>query len=331
MEAFEGSKDVLKTLREKAQKVGKIVLAGAKKAAGIHVGQVTEANPVYFIVVAPHGAMVRAGVELDSQPVHGLQRGDLVTCVDLSGRRARIIDPVEGWVSVKTQSNEPILEVTIAPDRETQISQMERRFAKLKAEKERSISDHSSETGFPLPSDQVIMESEGSPASLTAIKSKLTFKNQNDTLPSASTTTSSIPRLNGPAIKTSKPEKINEDSLLVLDSPKKSNIVSLPPQESCHSNPSLDPFAALIRSTIESSNTALVNPPVHPIALPPTLSVSLFDSKTSVQNAATITPSFNSASAVSDSGKGQIIGALNAEPPKTGNVKPGNEFDDWFK
>ena len=266
MEAFEGSKDVLKTLREKAKSVGKIVLKEAKKAAGMHVGQVTEANPVYYVVIAPQGAMVRAGIELDSPAVHGLHRGDLVTCVDLSGRRARIIDPVEGWVSVKTQSNEPILEVTIAPDRETQISQMERRFERLKAEKQKS-SPESSDVPIFGNADQAVAESESSPASMTAIKSKLAFKSPAGLSGMHSSTGSGIPKLSGPC---GKPHKVNVTKgieLLNLDSPPKTNSLLLPKQTTDISSvlcqkPTqswADPFSDLVGPSSIQHKSALSN------------------------------------------------------------------------
>jgi hypothetical protein len=97
MEAFEGSKDVMKTLGEKAKFYGKVVAKGAKKAIGLHVGKVTEANPRYYLVIAPQGAMVRAEIDLESAPVHGLRSGDIVTCVDISGRYVAVID--EGYCS----------------------------------------------------------------------------------------------------------------------------------------------------------------------------------------------------------------------------------------
>jgi hypothetical protein len=54
--------------------------------------------------------------------------------VEIVGRRARIIDPVEGWVSITTVYDEPIMGLTIPPDKKTQVRTMNRRFDKLKQE-----------------------------------------------------------------------------------------------------------------------------------------------------------------------------------------------------
>ena len=307
MEAFEGSKDVFKTWREKAQKVGRIVIAEAKKAAGIHVGQVNEANPVYFIVIAYQGAMVRAGIELDSEPVHGLHRGDLVTCVDISGRRARIIDPVEGWISVKTQQNEPILEMTIAPDRDTQISQMERRFEKLKAEKLRATPD-TADGPFLHGADQPVAELGGSPSSVAAIKGKVSFKNPTEMNLIVGHRDSNIPKLTGPTLKISKPEHPKGGSLLDLDSPR---TLSLPPQESTSSvssftkegisKPWTYPFADLLSQPVGMRPDAgTMNPYSPSIPIP------------------------KSGKLISDSEPG------NQTSPSI-QSKSVNDFDDWFK
>lgn len=196
MEAFEGSKDVLKTIQEKAKFYGKIVAKEAKKAVGIHVGKVSEANPRYYLVVAPQGAMVREGIELDSPPVHGLRPGDIVACVDISGRRARIIDPVEGWVSIRTDSSDPILEVTIAPEKEVQVAQMEKRFEKLKAQQQGTHAWESS-TSEPV-SESVTTDSASS--SLTTMKTKLAFRTGPDS-DGSKTDKVPVPKLSAPGMK----------------------------------------------------------------------------------------------------------------------------------
>ena len=223
MEAFEGSKDVLKTIKEKAKIYGKVVAKEAKKAIGLHVGKVTEANPRYYLVIAPQGAMVREGLELDSAPLHGLKSGDIVTCVDISGRyaphqhiiyvspcrRAKIIDPVEGWVSIKTDSNDPILELTIAPDKQAQVAQMERRFEKLKAAQQQSLD----------PVSESPTDSSSAATSVTQIKTKLTFKS------SSNSESATVPKLGGPGSVIKRPTKTTglpaatTDDLLDLSPP----------------------------------------------------------------------------------------------------------------
>lgn len=308
MEAFEGSKDVFKSLGEKAKKYGKIALKGAKKAAGLHVGQVTEANPMYFIVVAYQGAMVRKGIELDSPTVHGLRRGDLVTCVDISGRRARIIEPVEGWVSIKTQDNEPILEMTIAPDKSTQVSQMEKRFEKLKTEKQlnRSSIDEDRVIAAPGQAETVpdIPVKEADSATVNTIKTKLSFKPSHPTETTIKPLNAPIPKLGGPG-QTKKPPVQTVPDLFTFDSPKSEapSVPSLaldspqiPPVASIGDPAStrVDPFADLIAET-----TPPVQPPpiINPISIAP------------VKNLQQTQP----------------------ENPNNQTKTTGNDFDDWFR
>ncbi len=128
--------------------------------------------------------------------------------LDVQRRRAKIIDPVEGWVSIRTESNDPIMELTIAPDKQTQVAQMERRFEKLKAAQQ---DDHQLES----PTD--------SNSTASGTKMKLTFKSSNTNL-----SDSNIPKLSGPGIK--KPPTVNTKglpkqssttgNLLDFDSPK---------------------------------------------------------------------------------------------------------------
>jgi hypothetical protein len=181
MEAFEGSKHTLKSWREKAKVVGKKALKHAKKFAGVHVGPTTEANPSYYIVVTSQGAMVRKDIGLESPAVHGLSRGDLVTCVELSGRRARIVEPVEGWVSIRTQNHEPILMKTIAPDMSVQVAQMGRRFEKLKSQQpvvgESDIAVPAPGQAIALP---MIPTKESDISTLEAIRGLLVFKDDID-------------------------------------------------------------------------------------------------------------------------------------------------------
>ena len=307
MEAFEGSKDVFKSLGEKAKKYGKIALKGAKKAAGLHVGQVTEANPMYFIVVAYQGAMVRKGIELDSPTVHGLRRGDLVTCVDISGRRARIIEPVEGWVSIKTQDNEPILEMTIAPDKSTQVSQMEKRFEKLKTEKQLNRSSIDEDKVLPAPGQaEAVPEvpiKEADSATVTTIKTKLSFKPSHSVEATVKPLTAPVPKLGGPGLSKKPPTQTVPD-LFTFDSPKSDkqnsqNLAfdsqSIPPIISTNTAPNrVDPFADLLVDTA---------PPPQPL------------------------PIINIAPTVVSNNAQE---SLSTKPNNKSNTST-NDFDDWFK
>lgn len=192
MEAFEGSKNAYKTLKEKVKLAGKKALKHAKKVAGIHSGPTTEANPSYFIVIASQGAMVRKEIGLDSRAVHGLNRGDLVTCVEILGRRARIIEPVEGWISIRTQENESILMKTIAPDISVQAVQMEKRFAKLKSQQPHS---ENCDTVVPVAGQSSSLpefpNKESDVSTVVTLKHALTFRDS----PGTTTPDTAIPKL----------------------------------------------------------------------------------------------------------------------------------------
>jgi len=231
MEAFEGSKDVFKQFAEKAKQLSKVAIKETKKIVGFHVGQVTEANPKYFIVIAQQGAMVREEIDLDSAPVHGLRRGDLVTAVDISGRRARIIDPVEGWVSLKTINNEPILEGTIAPDKRTQVAQMEKRWDKLKNEQQ--AHPHPVEVA-PVTDGPVVMK-EADVATLSAMKAKLQFKSNGEAPLSPLAPSGSIPKLSGPVgggLKKLAPPAVKQSADELISLGASNSVQSAPPVSS---------------------------------------------------------------------------------------------------
>ena len=125
--------DVLRRFGRKALAKGKELVTEVRKAAGLPAGgPVTESNPRYYLVVADQGAMVRLTSELESAQVMGLQKGEMVTVVELLGRRGRISDPVEGWVSLESSTGEKIFKQTFPPGKEKQVAAMERRFDLMK-------------------------------------------------------------------------------------------------------------------------------------------------------------------------------------------------------
>lgn len=209
-----------------------------KKTVGIPTGQLSEANPRYYMVLARQGALVRKEIELESPEVFKLQFGDVVTCVDLSGRRARIIDPVEGWVSILSQNDEVIMEPTFPPSKSTQVRTMNRRFDKLKTQQAvgGSVSPvaapHVHRT--PLDTDEPIKSSE-EPSPVTALRTKIVFKNPYGVKEEASV----------PTLTTLRP--LSAPSKLVSPAPQV-NLLDLggedetPPAQA----PPADPFASLI-------------------------------------------------------------------------------------
>jgi hypothetical protein len=275
MEAFEGTRDVMKSLGEKAKFLGKAVAKEAKKAVGLHVGRVTEANPRYYLVIAPQGAMVRSGIEMESPSVEALRTGDIVTCVDISGRRAKIIDPVEGWVSIRTESNDIILEQTIAPDKQTQVAQMEKRFEKLKAQQSSNNSDV-----VMSPTAATVHDTDAqSSSTMSSIKSKLTFKTYTKTVEAPQE--SNVPKLPAPGTRklTLPKQSTPANDLLDLDSPK-----DVSPKQFAGSAPQMlptaeeeDPFFEIMRSTNQSQNRPVQAQIPAPVSQEPKGSSNEFD------------------------------------------------------
>ncbi len=166
-------------LERKATKAGKSALTTIKKTVGIPTGHISEANPRYYMVLARQGALVRKELDLDSPEVFKLEFGDVVTCVDISGRRARIIDPVEGWVSISSQQDEVILEPTFPPSKSSQVRTMNRRFDKLKIQQAtvRSVSPVAAPEINRISASEKPLSPVGSPKqSLETLKSKIVFK-----------------------------------------------------------------------------------------------------------------------------------------------------------
>jgi hypothetical protein len=148
-------------------------LKSFKKAVGIPTGLISEANPRYYMVIVAEGALVRKGMDLGSPELYNLKFGDVVTCAEIVGRRGRIIDPVEGWVSLVTSSNETLFELTFPPDKRTQARTMERRFEKLKQAQAARNNDSS-----PMATPDVIrLSDEEANAPVASLKSKIVFKN----------------------------------------------------------------------------------------------------------------------------------------------------------
>lgn len=103
----------------------------------------TDEAPIMYKVIHRGGALVRAGYDTSSSQVHQLAAGEVATVVELHGRRARIITPVEGWVSTETKEGVMIMKPTSLPSSRRQEAfqaAFEQKFSRLKAQKEASNS-----------------------------------------------------------------------------------------------------------------------------------------------------------------------------------------------
>lgn len=161
------------------------------------------------MVISGQGALVRKETDLTSSEIYSLKFGDVVTCVEIVGRRARIVDPVEGWVSLVTSANEAIFELTFPPDKRTQVRTMERRFEKLKQEQALHRNGESS----PVSAPTVHRTSDNNVATL---KSKVVFKTQ-----SSGDRDVCVPKLDisGGFRKSAAAKASSDDLLLDFDTP----------------------------------------------------------------------------------------------------------------
>lgn len=62
-----------------------------------------------FRVVGQSGATVRKDVNLDSPLVANLEKDTVVDVIEVKGRRAHIVSPVDGWGSIKTETGYVIM------------------------------------------------------------------------------------------------------------------------------------------------------------------------------------------------------------------------------
>jgi hypothetical protein len=169
------------------------------------------------MVISAQGALVRREIELESPEVYSLKFGDVVTCAEIVGRRARIIDPVEGWVSLFTSENEALFELTFPPDKRTQVRTMERRFDKLKQEQALRRSGDSSPVAAPTVQ-------RSSDEGVGNLKSKIVFKS------SSSSKDVSVPKLDMTNLKrpSTTSNEQPHDLLLEFDSPEQPTSRSTP-------------------------------------------------------------------------------------------------------
>ena len=66
-------------------------------------------------VVGQSGATVRATIELDSPVISNIEKDTDIYVAEVRGRRARIVSPVQGWASIKTEQGYEILQAQPKP------------------------------------------------------------------------------------------------------------------------------------------------------------------------------------------------------------------------
>jgi len=126
----------------------------------IGTGKPSEDNPISYKVTHRGGALVRAGYETTSAQVHQLPAGEIVTVVELVGRRARLVTPVEGWISIETKEGVQIMKQCTVQRKGQQTeafeTMFERKFQKMK-ERQSGTSDPRAErtpSNSPSPRDR---------------------------------------------------------------------------------------------------------------------------------------------------------------------------------
>ena len=150
--SLDSTLDALRRFSRKAVAKTKEIYTEARKAAGLPAGgPVTESNPRYYMVAADQGAMVREGAEMESKQLQGLSKGEVVTVVEILGRRGRICDPLEGWISLESSNGDKIFRQTVPLDKKRQVEAMERRFDRMKQLKEEGkISSEAKSPSSPM-------------------------------------------------------------------------------------------------------------------------------------------------------------------------------------
>lgn len=116
-------------------------------------GKPAENAPVTYKVTHKGGALVRSGYDTQTPQVHQLDVGEIVTVVELHGRRARIITPVDGWVSTETKEGVVIMKphsVSSARKQEVFEAAFEQKFSRLKAQSQKGspLYDPRAEGGY---------------------------------------------------------------------------------------------------------------------------------------------------------------------------------------
>jgi len=133
-------------LKDKLSSVASELATKATNAVqSLGSGKPTEENPISYKVVHRGGALVRSGFETTSGQVHQLSAGEVVTVVELIGRRARIVTPIDGWISIETKDGVQIMK-QCALQRKSQQNEafenaFERKFQKMKDKQNRSTLD----------------------------------------------------------------------------------------------------------------------------------------------------------------------------------------------
>eukprot|EP01041_Mallomonas_annulata_P009586 gene9586-19923_t len=66
-------------------------------------------TPHKYKVVGYNGATIREGEPLDSRFITKLPQGTIIIASEISGRRVKVEKPVQGWASIRTESDNPPL------------------------------------------------------------------------------------------------------------------------------------------------------------------------------------------------------------------------------
>jgi len=94
-------------LKDKIAGIASNALHSADKKLNDFINQTpTDFRPMRYKVIHKGGALVRAQEDVESAFVHQLKNGDTVTVTEIVGRRCRIISPVDGWVSLRTKTDD---------------------------------------------------------------------------------------------------------------------------------------------------------------------------------------------------------------------------------
>mmetsp|Transcript_17432 Transcript_17432/g.17523 ORF Transcript_17432/g.17523 Transcript_17432/m.17523 type:complete len:97 (+) Transcript_17432:252-542(+) len=65
--------------------------------------------PLKYKVVGYNGATIRQDEALDSKFITKLPEGTIIVASEIKGRRCKVEKPVQGWASIRTESDNPPL------------------------------------------------------------------------------------------------------------------------------------------------------------------------------------------------------------------------------
>ena len=84
--------------------------------------------PSRYVVMGKAGIIVRAACDISSNELCRYPEGEVLAAVELSGRRAHIVAPIDGWVSVESEKGKALVRCATVEEEEEEVSRCEPRL-----------------------------------------------------------------------------------------------------------------------------------------------------------------------------------------------------------